>query len=115
MTKRNNEAATDAKPDTETKTGDTPASPPAVSERGPSPRFAKSTPDHLARRFNHHPPQGNQAERYGEVRAAVRECAEKIVDRCPLSPELSRALNALDEAMFLANAAIARNEPRFDQ
>ena len=38
------------------------------------------------------------------------ECAKFCVERTPCSPEQTRALNALDEVMFLFNAAIARNE-----
>lgn len=95
---------------------DPPASTDAPAKLDPPapvrPGFAKPTDDQLAHRYKHHPPQGNQVERYGEIRQAVLECAIKIRDRTPCSPEQSRALNALDDAMMLANAAIARNEPR---
>lgn len=68
----------------------------------------KPTNQQLLNRFQHHPPKGDQAERYMEIRGQILAAAMKIVDPC--SPEQSRALNALDEAMMLANAAIARNE-----
>jgi hypothetical protein len=58
----------------------------------------------------HHPPKGDQATRYSEIRGKVMEAAIYIRDRTPVSPEQTRAFNALDEAMMLANAAIARNE-----
>lgn len=72
--------------------------------------FEKPTHAQLENRFLHHPPKGDQAERYAAVRGAVLACAKTIVDLTPCSPEQTRALNALDEAMFLGNAAIARNE-----
>lgn len=70
----------------------------------------KATNEQLNNRFDHHPPKGNQAERYAVVRDAVKLCASTMRDICPPSRELSRAYNALDEAMMLANASIARNE-----
>lgn len=72
--------------------------------------FEKPTKEQLANRFDHHPPKGDQAERYGKVRASIRETAATCVELTPCSPEQARALNALDEAMMLFNAAIARNE-----
>lgn len=78
----------------------------------PLPQFKAPTLEQLAHRFTHHPPIGDQAERYLRVRFNILECAKRIVDLTPVCPEQTRALNALDEAMFLANAAIARHEPR---
>ena len=72
--------------------------------------FEKPTLDQLANRFTFHAPNGDQAERYERIRAQIRAAAIVVVDLTPCSPEQTRALNALDEAMFLANAAIARNE-----
>ncbi len=64
----------------------------------------------LNHRFNHHPPR-DEAQRtaYETVRATIRDAAKTIDPLVPNSPEKTRALNALDEAMFLYNAAIARN------
>lgn len=72
--------------------------------------FEKPTFEQLSHRYTYHAPKGDQASRYEIVRAAVLGCAKIIVEQTPCSPEQTRALNALDEAMFLANAAIARNE-----
>lgn len=72
--------------------------------------FQKPTTEQLANRFMHHAPKGDQAERYGIVRAKIYEAACACVALTPCSPEQARALNALDEAMMLFNAAIARNE-----
>ena len=71
-----------------------------------------NTPEFIARRYNHHAPQGDQAERYTKIRAACLNLATLIAANSPQSPEQTRAFNALDEVMFLANASIARNEPR---
>lgn len=72
--------------------------------------FKKPTSEELAHRFSHHAPVRDQAERYAAIRAKFLDTAKFIVDATPCCPEQTRALNALDEAMFLANAAIARNE-----
>jgi hypothetical protein len=72
--------------------------------------FTAPTDAQLSHRFLHHSPKGDQADRYGKIRAEVLAVAKVFRDLTPVSPEQSRALNALDEAMFLANAAIARNE-----
>lgn len=72
--------------------------------------FEKPTQEQLEKRFNHHPPKLGQAERYAKMRAAILAASQTCVELSPCSPEQTRALNALDEAMFLFNAAIARNE-----
>lgn len=72
----------------------------------------KPTDQQLETRFNHHPPVGDQAQRYASIRAKVLDTAKFIRDNTPCSPEQSLAFNALDQAMFLANASIARHEPR---
>lgn len=71
----------------------------------------KPTDEQIDNRFSHHPPKGDQATRYTEIRAKMAETAKFVRDRTPCSPEQTRALNALHEAMMLANAAIACNEP----
>jgi hypothetical protein len=71
--------------------------------------FEKPTLDQLSHRFTHHPPVGDQAKRYETVRATILALAKVCVEQTPVCPEQSRALNALDEALFLFNAAIARN------
>lgn len=60
-------------------------------------------------RFTYHPPHGDQAERYERLRGGAREFAELLAELCPSSPELTRAVNAVDDAVMLANAAIARH------
>lgn len=72
--------------------------------------FEKPTVDQLQNRYIHHPPKGDQVDRYAKIRAKILETAILAVELTPCSPEQTRALNALDEAMMLFNAAIARNE-----
>lgn len=72
--------------------------------------FEKPTIDQLHHRFKHHPPIGDQVRRYEEVREAIKVAAINCVALTPCCPEQTRALNALDEAMMLFNAAIARHE-----
>ena len=72
--------------------------------------FEKPTPSQLSHRYTYHAPKGDQAKRYETIRAVILGAAQIGVENTPVSPEQTRALNALDEAMFLFNAAIARNE-----
>lgn len=60
--------------------------------------------------FMYHPPKDGQERRYQENRRHFLELARHIVETTPASREQSLALAALEEAMFFANAAIARNE-----
>jgi len=72
--------------------------------------FDKPTFEQLSQRYTYHAPKGDQAKRYETIRAVILGAAKIGVDQTPCSPEQTRALNALDEAMFLFNAAIARGE-----
>lgn len=64
----------------------------------------------IYKRFTYHPPKDNQAERYVEIRETVKMVAFVICQQCPDCRERSLALTHLEEAVFWANAAIARNE-----
>ena len=68
--------------------------------------------DEIDIRFTYHPPHGDQPERFSDLRATAKVLAEAIVAQTPASREQSLALTALEEAVFWANAAIARREPR---
>jgi hypothetical protein len=59
---------------------------------------------------NHHVPFGDQAERYQGNRACALVLIASFRGNCPPSRELSLALTKVEEALFWANAAIARNE-----
>ena len=64
----------------------------------------------LAKDFTYHPPKGDQPERYLAIRESAGGLALILMGRCPPSRERSLALTALEEAVFWANASIARNE-----
>lgn len=65
----------------------------------------------LENRFKHHPPTSDAvADRYVSVRSWCLQFARGIVEITPASREQSLALTKLEEAMFWANAAIARRD-----
>jgi hypothetical protein len=64
----------------------------------------------LERIFTYHPPKGDQAQRYEQIRQAALSFANKIEDLCPECRERTIAITHIESAVFFANAAIARNE-----
>ncbi|NUQ88297.1 MAG: hypothetical protein HOQ43_07525 [Glycomyces artemisiae] len=66
-------------------------------------------PEDLAHRFTHHAPATQErANAHATVRGACAGLAATIVDHCPPGREQALALTKIEEAMFWANAAIAR-------
>jgi hypothetical protein len=65
--------------------------------------------DDLKERFSYHPPKPGQPELYQEIRDRAGELAQFIRDNTPGCREQSLAHTHLDEVVFWANAAIARN------
>ena len=64
--------------------------------------------DDLGTRFTYHPPKSAQPQMYQEIRDDAKSFAETMVQLCPESRELDIAMQRLEEAVFWANAAIAR-------
>lgn len=60
--------------------------------------------------FTYHAPFGDQAARYVLLRSEAKVLAVLLLAHCPESRERSLALTKLEESVFWANAAIARNE-----
>ena len=60
--------------------------------------------------FTHHPPQGNQVERYEQLREHARRMAHLIGTLTPPGREQAAALRGLQVSVMWANAAIAINE-----
>lgn len=75
----------------------------------PSPLTAQQVAD-LENRFTYHPPKPGQPQRYEALRQRAKELATLIMETTPASREQSSALTNLEQAIFWANAAIARNE-----
>jgi hypothetical protein len=59
--------------------------------------------------YKYHAPKEGQPEKYENIRGTAKEYAKKISEICPQSRELSCALTKLEEVVFWANAAVARN------
>lgn len=70
----------------------------------------ESVMNDLNNRFTYHSPLPGQPEKYEVIRGTGKELAILLVRACPKSRELSLALTHLEEAIFWANASIARNE-----
>lgn len=60
--------------------------------------------------FTYHAPKSDQQSRYTVLRETAKNLAKYIGRECPNSREKSLALTKLEEAIFWANASIARNE-----
>lgn len=66
--------------------------------------------DDLENRFTYHAPKDDQPARYTAIRAKAKELAQFITENTPASREQSLAITNLEQAVFWANAAIARGE-----
>ncbi|GAB6989575.1 Acb2/Tad1 domain-containing protein [Paenibacillus pini] len=64
----------------------------------------------LENNFSYHPPKEGQSEKYDNIRCKAKELAYLINDLAPKSRENSLAMTNLEQAVFWANAGIARNE-----
>lgn len=65
--------------------------------------------DELINRFAYHAPTPEKVERHSVVRSEVYDLADWFQVWLPDGREKSLAITKLEEAMFWANAAIARN------
>lgn len=64
----------------------------------------------LENRFTYHAPKPGQAEIYTAIREKAKELAYLIEASCPVSREKSLAVTKLEEAVFWANASVARQK-----
>lgn len=60
--------------------------------------------------FMHHPPKGNQTERYEQIREAGKYFAIILARNAPVCKETHNAMRKIREAVMWANAGIACNE-----
>jgi len=66
--------------------------------------------ERINRDFIHHPPANElQARLYVEIRKQARAYAHFLVEAVPNGRELHRALSALEDVVYNANAGLARN------
>lgn len=61
--------------------------------------------------FTYHRPPAEKVEVFKKLRDTAKDLAHLIVDVTPAGREQSTALTKLEEAIFHANAAIARQYP----
>jgi hypothetical protein len=65
----------------------------------------------IASDFDYHPPSTDVVRgQHEQVRASLKSAAMFLAKMTPAGREQSLALTKLEEAMFWANAAIARNQ-----
>lgn len=64
----------------------------------------------LENNFSYHAPKEGQPEKYEQIRAKAKELAYLIDAAVPNSREKALAHTNLEQAVFWANAGIARNE-----
>ena len=64
----------------------------------------------MQKRFTYHAPKEGQPGRYEVLRKYGHLMAHTILQETPISREQSVAITKVEEAVFWANAAIARNE-----
>lgn len=62
----------------------------------------------LLNRFKYHAPDGDKAKKHEAIRGNIYSAAEYINRVCPEGREKSLAVTHLEEAMFWANASLAR-------
>lgn len=73
------------------------------------------TLDELRERFNYHtPPSYKVVQAHESVRAVCFGAATTFVENLPTSAEQTLAIRKIEEAMFWANAAIARGHEHFE-
>lgn len=70
---------------------------------------AEMTKAEIDRRFAYHAPEADQPPKYETIRAAAKSMAIILNELCPDSCERDIAITRIEEAMFWANASIARN------
>ena len=61
-------------------------------------------------RYDHHVPSDLKILAHDDIRNAMHSAATTVLTRCAVGRERSLALTKLEEAMFWANAGIAREE-----
>lgn len=61
--------------------------------------------------YTYHSPSEDQVALYNKLRGRAKELASVIIESTPNSRERALALTNLEQAVFWANASIARSNP----
>ncbi len=64
----------------------------------------------LDKRFDYHPANDEQRERYTTLRQEIKQVAENVIRSCPPGRERALVITNLEQAMMWAIVAISRNE-----
>jgi len=70
-------------------------------------RFARVDRKSLHELFRYHPPEGDQLEKYAQLRKSAYDFANMILTLTPICEDQQAALRKVREALMTANAAIA--------
>lgn len=81
----------------------------AVAEQTIKQCMDLKTKQQIENNFTYHPPKDGQPEKYVNLREKAKELAYLIAETVPPSREQSLALTNLEQAIFWANAGVARN------
>jgi len=68
------------------------------------------THETIENKFTYHKPKESQPEKYVKIRDTAKDFANLVLDLCPDSQEVLYAVKKIEEAVFWANASIARHE-----
>lgn len=66
------------------------------------------SPEELFRRFEYHAPDATRAQEHEDIRTAAKGLAKQLTAVLPPGREASLAITHLEEVVFWANAALAR-------
>ena len=75
-----------------------------------APEIKEDILNRISNNFTYHPPKAGQPERYTTLREKAKELALLIIELTPQSREQALAITNLEQAVFWANASVARNE-----
>lgn len=74
-----------------------------------NPALLMTDREQIEHNFTYHPPKDDQPQLYKEIRDRAKLFALFILENCPTSRERSLAITAIENSVFWANAAVARN------
>lgn len=82
-----------------------------LEKEAPKDQVRELETNDLINRFNYHRPAEASIPKFAEIRGNLLAMALMINKLVPAGPERAKSIRKLEEAMFWANAGIARNQP----